>query len=109
MRKSTSHDGFTMLETILVVAIIGVIGAIAVPQLTNSIGYFRISGDARSVSNGLAVAKMRAASNFSRVRMRVDLTGRSFQLETGDAAAPTQWTVEGGTTYLSTNSSFGFG
>jgi len=59
------QSGFTILETLFVLGIIGVIGAIAVPQLTNSIAYFRISGDARSVSNAIAVTKMRAASNFS--------------------------------------------
>jgi Tfp pilus assembly protein FimT len=98
-----------MLETLFVVAIIGVIGAIAVPQLANSLAYFRISGDARSVSNAIAVTKMRAAANFSKTRLYVSTTGRWHRVEKADGSTPPHWTVDGGTTYLSTNSTFGYG
>ena len=103
------NAGFTMLETLFVVALIGIVSAIAVPQFTNQIGYFRISGDARSVSNAIAVTKIRAASNFSRTRLYVDRTQRWHRIEKGDTSVPTHWTVEGGQTYLSTNINFGFG
>src|SRR5262245_10897990 len=102
------HNGFTLLETLIVVALIGVISAIAVPQFSNSIGYFRISGDARSISNALAVTKIRAASNFSRTRLFVNRSTGWHRIEKGDTSTPTHWTVEGGTTYLTTNSSCGF-
>ena len=98
-----------MLETLFVVALIGIISAIAVPQFTNQIGYFRISGDARSISNALAVTKIRAASNFSRTRLYANRTQRWFRIEKGDTSVPTHWTAEGGQTYLSTNTNFGFG
>jgi prepilin-type N-terminal cleavage/methylation domain-containing protein len=109
MATRRGDAGFTLLETLLVVALIGVISAIAVPQFSNSIGYFRISGDARSISNGLAVTKIRAASNFSRTRLYVSRPGGWHRIEKGDTSSPTHWSVEGGTTYLSTNSSFSFG
>ena len=60
----------------IVVGLIGVISAIAVPMFGNALANFRLSGDARSVSNAVAVAKMRAASDFSRVRLYVDLAGQ---------------------------------
>jgi len=90
MRTDSRSGGFSALELLFVVALIGVIGAIAVPQLTHSLSYFRISGDARSISNAVALTKMRAASNFSRTRLHVDRAGRSFQIERGDNATPTQ-------------------
>ena len=65
MKALVRESGFTLLETLMVVAIIGVVATIAIPQLGNSIAYFRLSGDARSVSNAVALTKMRAASNFS--------------------------------------------
>jgi len=109
MSNHSRQPGFTLLETIFVVAMICVIGAIAVPQLTNSIAYFRISGDARSVSNAIALTKMRAASNFAKTRLYVSLDGRWHRIEKADASTPPNWTPDGGTTYLSTNTTFGYG
>jgi prepilin-type N-terminal cleavage/methylation domain-containing protein len=109
MKTLVRQSGFTILETLFVLGIIGVIGAIAVPQLTNSIAYFRISGDARSVSNAIAVTKMRAASNFSKTRLYIDLNGKWHRVEKADTSTPAQWTADGGTTYLSNSTSFSYG
>jgi prepilin-type N-terminal cleavage/methylation domain-containing protein len=109
MTNRSGESGFTILETLLVVALIGVISAIAVPQVANSIAYFRVSGDARTVSNAVAVTKMRAAANFSRTRLFVNLADRTHHIEKGDTSSPTHWTVEGGSNYLSTGVSFGYG
>jgi prepilin-type N-terminal cleavage/methylation domain-containing protein len=109
MRTFVRQSGFTILETLFVLGIIGVIGAIAVPQLTNSIAYFRISGDARSVSNAIAVTKMRAASNFSKTRLYVDLNNKWHRVEKADTSTPPHWTADGGTTYLSNSTSFSYG
>ena len=70
--------GYSLIEVLTVVAITGVVMVIAVPMMGNLFGFFRLSGDARSISNAIAVAKMRAASDFSRVRIYVDLSGRTF-------------------------------
>lgn len=108
MATRSRESGFTILETLFVVGLIGVISAIAVPQLTNSLAYFRISGDARSISNAIAVVKMRAASNFSRTRLYVNIPGKWHRIETWNKAT-SQWVAESGATYLSTNTTFGFG
>jgi prepilin-type N-terminal cleavage/methylation domain-containing protein len=104
------ESGFSMLETIVVVGLIGVISAIAMPMIGNAIANFRLTGDARSVSNAIALAKMRAASNFTRVRLYVDLSARSHHLEVLDkTTVPNHWTIVGGSTSLSTNVLFGYG
>ena len=92
----------------MVVGLIGVISAIAVPMFGNAIASFRLSGDARSISNAVAVAKMRAASDFSRSRLYVDLDDRTFHMERWDKDA-SAWVTEGGTTSLSTGVSFSYG
>src|SRR5262245_55275763 len=109
MRKTAPESGFTILETLFVVALIGVIATIAIPQLTNSISYFRLSGDARSVSNSVAVAKMRAASKFAKTRLYVNVASGWFRVETANTASPPAWTADGGVTYLNTSTSFSTG
>ena len=96
------------MEITVVVAIVGVISAMAAPMMANTLGYFRLSGDARSVSNSAAVAKMRAASVFSRVRLYVDLSTNSHHIETWNKTT-SHWTAEGGSTSLSSRVSFSFG
>jgi len=109
MKSLARQNGFTLLETLMVVALIGVIATIAIPQLNNSIAYFRLSGDARSVSNAVALAKMRAASNFSKTRLYVSTASGWHRVERADTSSPPQWTAESGVTYLSTYTNFSFG
>jgi prepilin-type N-terminal cleavage/methylation domain-containing protein len=107
-RRPRANEGFTLLEIMVVVGIAGVIAAFALPQMSRAIGSMRLSGDARSVSNMIALAKTRAASNFSKARVYVNLGGKSFRLESWNATT-NQWVIEGGTATLGTNVSFGFG
>lgn len=104
----SDRRGYSLIEIMVVVLLTGVVAAIAVPMMSNTLGFFRLSGDARSISNSVAVAKMRAASDFSRVRLYVDLSTKSHHIESWDKVNST-WVVEGGTTSLSSNVTFGFG
>jgi prepilin-type N-terminal cleavage/methylation domain-containing protein len=106
--SSRTERGFTLLETLVVVGVIGVISAIAVPMSSHALANFRVSGDARGVSNAVALTKMRAASAFSRVRLYVDLAAKTHHLERWDRATSI-WIVEGGSTGLSSQVSFGYG
>jgi hypothetical protein len=56
----------------------------------------------------VAVTKMRAASNFSRVRLFVDLNAKTHRVEAWDKTT-LHWTTEGGSTYLSQGVSFSYG
>jgi Tfp pilus assembly protein FimT len=94
------------MEVMLVVALTGVIAAIAIPMMGNQLGFYRLSGDARSISNSMALAKMRAAAVFGRVRVYFDLSARSFHLETWNATT-NQWVADaGGVSYLSQGVNF---
>src|SRR5437762_10236231 len=92
--------GFSLVEMLIVVALTGVVAAIAIPMMGNSLGFFRLSGDARSISNSVALAKMRAAAVFGKVRVYVDRTARGFRLETWNSTT-NQWVADTGSTYLS--------
>lgn len=97
---SRSPRGFSLIEILVVVGMIAVVTAIAIPMSGNAIASFRVSGDARGVANAIAVAKMRAAAKFTRVRLFVDLDGESHRLETWDKDE-LDWVPEGGATELS--------
>ena len=105
---SRDSRGFSLVELMMVVAIMGVLVAITVPMSGNTIRYLKLSGDARELANATAVAKMRAAAKFTQARLFVDIGGRAFYIQTFDKSSGT-WTTEGGSTSLSSTVNYGFG
>jgi prepilin-type N-terminal cleavage/methylation domain-containing protein len=113
MKRSDSsalfgETGMSLIELIVAVGIVALISAIAVPMTKNSIGDFRLSGDARSLTSAVSLAKLRAASNFSQARVFVDLAAKTHHVETWNKTGAA-WVTEGGNTTLATTSSFSFG
>ena len=96
------------MEIMLVLAVTGVVAAIAVPMMSNQLAYYRLSGDARSTANATGLAKMRAASVFGHERLYMDLAGRTFRLETWDKTT-SSWLADGAAAHLSQNVNFSFG
>ena len=92
----------------MVVALIGIIAAIAVPVTGSAVSGQKFKNDAQAVTNLVGLAKMRASASFTRARVRANLTDRSFVLETWNKTT-SAWVVEGATTTLSRGVTFGFG
>jgi prepilin-type N-terminal cleavage/methylation domain-containing protein len=101
MKALRRQDGFTLIDTLVVIALVGIVVAIALPTAGTTSRGFRLKGDAQAVANVVSLAKMRAASRYSRTRVRADLTNNSFRLEVW---VPTNaanklvgsWVVDGG-------------
>ena len=99
--------GFTLVEVLIVCALIGVVAAMVVPQTGSMISGYKIKGNAEELNNVIALAKMRAAARFSRARVRADLNARTFQLEVWNKTT-SQWELDGGVQRLGENVTFGF-
>jgi prepilin-type N-terminal cleavage/methylation domain-containing protein len=109
VKKLRRAAGFTLLELLLVVGMIGVLSVVAVPMFDRTVSGYRTIGAARGLTNGIAVGKIRAAATFRRVRIYVDLSTQRHHLELLDRSViPAHWTVEGGQTQMPSGVTFGF-
>ena len=101
-----AQGGYTLIELMVVVALVGIIAAITLPSTTSIMRGYRLKGDAQAVKSLVSLAKARAASQFSRARVFVDLNTNSFSFQTWDKTA-NSWVTEGGATRTSLGVAFG--
>jgi type II secretory pathway pseudopilin PulG len=107
-RLAAAERGYTVIDILMVVALAGVVGAVALPTAGSAMSGQRFNGAAQQVTNLVGLAKMRASATFSRARVRVDLGNRTYVLERWDRDV-NQWTPEGLPEQLPVGVAFGFG
>jgi hypothetical protein len=98
---SRGADGYSLIEVFIVMVVTMTLAAIAIPRTSTLFGDLRLSGDARALSNTIALAKMRAAAEFTRARLRANITARTYQVERFQKTGTPGWVMEGDATSLS--------
>jgi prepilin-type N-terminal cleavage/methylation domain-containing protein len=105
---SGTRQGFSVMELLVVLALFGVMAAIAVPLSQPAVDSYQIAGQAHAVAYDISLAKMQAASGFTHARLYVSFTNNSYRVETWNKTSNT-WTATGDTTGLPQGMGFGFG
>src|SRR5882757_4645312 len=109
-----SNHGFSLVEVLMVIFVIIILAAMAIPKLTTLLGNLRTRGDARDLNAAIVLARMRAASDFARARVYADLSANTFRVEVLQSGA-TSWQTDGcpnsctGNQLLSKGVTFGYG
>ncbi|MBN1905985.1 MAG: GspH/FimT family pseudopilin [Deltaproteobacteria bacterium] len=72
------NHGFTLLETMIVIAIIGILSGIAIPAYINWVPNNRLKGAAQDIYSDLQLAKMQAVSSNSDKTVAFDEGGKKY-------------------------------
>jgi prepilin-type N-terminal cleavage/methylation domain-containing protein len=96
MRLLEEQKGLTLIELMVVVAIIAIISAIAIPQFTGFINHYRLTSTVSSLTSSLQFARMAAVSSGREYQVEINLVNETFDVQRGNlASGSTSWISTG--------------
>jgi len=84
MRKTTQLSGFTLMELMVVMTIIGIVSLLVVPEMRGSFESARLRSSARKVVNAINLAAVRASTRNLPHRVHIDPVQGRLTLEAGN-------------------------
>lgn len=80
MNTMKNSSGFTLVELLMVVGLIGIVSAIAVPALMAEMPTYRLNGAARQVMSDLLAARMQAVSQNNQFVVTFDADNHRYTI-----------------------------
>ena len=102
-----AQRGFSLPELMIVLGIMTILLAMAIPSIQATIQSFRLLGDVRGIAALQAQARMRAGSSFSRAEVNFDQAASTYQVEVWCKSA-SAYVPEGGAHSLSQGDVYGY-
>jgi len=96
------RQGITVIELMIVLAIIAIMGILMAPAIGEWAENYRIRQGARDIVSTLQLARMRAISTCREYKVVFDVTNETCQLQQGNLPTnSTSWEDEGGAVSMS--------
>lgn len=94
--KARSSGGISLVEMLIVMVLVGILTAIAVPNVSAWVETFRFKNTVREIGITMQLARMKAIAGGVEYRVVFDLDAETFSLEKGNQAdGSDSWSLEG--------------
>lgn len=91
-----NHEGFSLLELIMVIAIMGIVMAIALPSFFEWREGMQFRQAGREVMTAIRTARSRAISTNRQFRIELDVVNRTYSIRPGERAVNSPWLLAAG-------------
>ena len=107
--RPSPQRGYSAPELLVALVLLMITVAAALPNFAAALQNYRLMNDARSIAGQVALARVRAAADFTQAQVNFNIANGTYQLQRWNKATNAFDIAEGGTQNLSTGVTFSFG
>ena len=89
-----NQPGFSLIELAIILAIVGILAAIAIPNIMEMTPRIRLNNAAQGITTDLQLARMRSIATGNEYRLNFNVSQESYIIEEGNrSSGSTSWTA----------------